>query len=237
MVYEFAGIRVNLLNDRFGLSSFLSGFETENNADLEIDLTKKDIEAEKKYSDSDNEYLLAVSALYRKIADLAPKFNTFLMHGAAFSVDGECVIFTAPSGTGKTTHMRNWFRLLKDRAEPVNGDKPLIRLESGEFFAFPTPWCGKERIRGDKKAPVKAVCFINRSKENRAEEISKKQAFHALIKSVYLPENEECLSKTLSLLDKFMSKTKFYNIFCDISAESAKPAYDKIFNNDTEGFF
>ena len=133
--------------------------------------------------------------------------------------------------------MRNWFRLLKDRAEPVNGDKPLIRLEDGKFFAYPTPWCGKERIRGDKKAPVKAVCFINRSKENSAEEISKKQAFHTLIKSVYLPENEECLSKTLSLLDLFLSKTKFYNIFCDISAESAKPAYDKIFNNDTEGFF
>lgn len=237
MVYEFAGIRVGLIADRFGLSSFLSGFESENSADFEVELTNKDIEEEKKYSDSDNKFLLAVSAFYRKIANAAPRFDTFLMHGAAFSVDGECVIFTAPSGTGKTTHMLNWFKLLKDRAVPVNGDKPLIRLENGKFSAYPTPWCGKEKIRGNKKAPVKAVCFINRSKENRAEEISKKQAFHALIKSVYLPENEESLSLTLSLLNKFISKTKFYNIFCDISAESAKPAYDKIFNNDTEGFF
>ena len=100
-------------------------------------------------------HLLAKGKLLRNIVELGEPPN---------------MIFYGPSGTGKTTHMLNWFKLLKDRAVPVNGDKPLIKLENGKFSAYPTPWCGKEKIRGNKKAPVKAVCFINRSKENRAEE-------------------------------------------------------------------
>ena len=51
---------------------------------------------------------LETLAVYRKIAARMPEYNAWLMHGSAVAVGAEAFLFTAPSGTGKTTHTRLW---------------------------------------------------------------------------------------------------------------------------------
>ncbi len=82
---------------------------------VNVAISRKDIEAECKLATSNPdkerdveryscEYLERL-ALMRKIADHLPEHNCFLMHGAVISVQGDGYLFTAPSGTGKSTHV------------------------------------------------------------------------------------------------------------------------------------
>ena len=71
---------------------------------------------------------LETLAVYRQIAEAMPARDTLLFHGSALAADGVGYLFTAPSGTGKSTHARLWRELLGGRVRMINDDKPLLRL-------------------------------------------------------------------------------------------------------------
>ena len=65
--------------------------------------------------------------IYRAIAERLPEYNRFVLHGAALSTFGKGYIFAAPSGVGKSTHVRLWRECFGDNVKIINGDKPIIR--------------------------------------------------------------------------------------------------------------
>ena len=88
---------------------------------------------------------LETLAVYRKLAQLLVQDDILLMHGAVVAVDGQAYLFTAKSGTGKTTHTRLWMQQFGDRAVMVNGDKPLLHITNEGVTVYGTPWDGKGR--------------------------------------------------------------------------------------------
>ncbi|MBR6049932.1 MAG: hypothetical protein IKP68_01865, partial [Clostridia bacterium] len=109
-------------------------------------------------------------AVLEKLSDFLLCKDTLLFHGSAVSVDGRCYIFTAPSGTGKSTHSRLWRELLGERVVMVNDDKPFIRI--GEpCTVFGSPWDGKERLSSNTSFPLSALCIIERSNTNSIEPV------------------------------------------------------------------
>lgn len=125
--------------------------------DLIINVGDSDLHFEKEMAEVQYQRLnglLHSSSIQRKIAQLSPLYNAFLLHSACFDVGGAGVAFAARSGTGKSTHLANWYaylngtadmpeslkRLLKDEnlniekdgslpeLTIVNGDKPIVRF-------------------------------------------------------------------------------------------------------------
>lgn len=90
------------------------------------------------------QYLETLAAL-RKIADFMPEKDCFLMHGAVVAWKDQGYLFTAPSGTGKSTHLALWKKYLGDQAEVINGDKPFLKVMEDEVWVYGTPWAGKEQ--------------------------------------------------------------------------------------------
>ncbi|MBQ9545440.1 MAG: hypothetical protein IJV00_09980, partial [Clostridia bacterium] len=64
-------------------------------------------------------------ALYEPLARFMPSHGGFVFHGACVSFEKGGYLFTAPSGTGKTTHIRLWRNYLGGNVDIVNGDKPI----------------------------------------------------------------------------------------------------------------
>ena len=105
----------------------------EDSPDFTVQITQADIDFERDKSDRDAvregrpvrqhwDGYLETLAVYRQIAEAMPRFDTVLMHGSCVAVDGEAYLFTAKSGTGKSTHARLWREMLGDRAVMVNDD-------------------------------------------------------------------------------------------------------------------
>ena len=206
-------------------------------ADFSLAITPENIEYEKQKSAEEDaamgiqtrpfkdEYLETL-AVYRKICDRMPERDTFLFHCSAVALDGKAYLFTAPSGTGKSTHTRLWREVFGDRAVMINDDKPLLRVTSDSVFVYGTPWDGKHRLSTNTVAPVAGICLLERGEENDVERIAKEEAFPRLLQQTYRPQSPVALMKTMALLDEVASNVPLYKLRCNMEPEAARVAYE-----------
>lgn len=174
---------------------------------------------------------------YRKLAEWLPLHNAFVLHSAVFDVDGTGIALAAHSGTGKTTHMLLWQKLIGDRLKIVNGDKPIIRFFDDEPetpYAYGTPWNGKEHLGCNMRTILKHICFIERAEKNSCEEMSKADAADLLFNQVYMPKDPQAAINTLQLINRLISCCELWKIKCNMDIDAAQTAYNKIFEMEKE---
>ena len=160
-----------------------------------------------------------------KVADEALNYDTFLMHGAVVEKDGYAYMFIAPSGTGKTTRIQFWLEKYPDSII-INGDKPLIRFESGKAYAYGTPWSGKEGWNTNTRAPLQAIFILERAEKDHIEEISLGKAFPILLQQTYCPLDPNKMRKTIHLLSSLNGKVSIYKFQSILSPETVRIAYE-----------
>lgn len=196
-------------------------------ADFSVSASETDIEQEKSVamgSFSDG-YLESV-CIYRNISYQLPKFNAFVFHAALVSVDNQAYAFTAKSGVGKSTHIRLWKELFGEKAQIVNGDKPILRIINDKVFAYGTPWCGKEGYNINTSVPLKAICFIERGEVDEIDVFDKSLAARRIIHQIVIPKTSEATALTLSLLDFTLKNTDVWKLKCTIDINAAKLSYN-----------
>ena len=171
-------------------------------------------------------------ALYRKICTRMPSYDAFLFHAAVISYAGRGFAFAARSGTGKSTHIAQWMRALGDDVTVVNGDKPILRWQSGEgpgaedagsqpsgaFVAYGTPYNGKEGWGQNASVPLRAVCFIERCQPGEPDRLSRmeddREIVARLANQVLLPKDPVLALRQLELLDRLVGNVPFYVLRC-----------------------
>lgn len=155
-------------------------------------------------------------AVQQMLAEELLSFDTLLMHGAVIAVDNAAYMFTATSGTGKTTHIQKWLEKI-DGAYVVNGDKPFVIVgkPGEESMACGSPWAGKEHLQTNVVVPLKAIVLLERADENHMERISSAQAFPFVYQQVYQPDDEEKLRKTLHLISRLISSVPVWRFWCN----------------------
>lgn len=205
-------------------------------ADFSIRTTRKDIEYEGNKSRNEDvkegipirnfsDDYLETLAVYRKIADKMIDYDTVLFHGSVIAVDGIGYLFTAKSGTGKSTHTRLWRELFGERAVMVNDDKPLIKVSENGIMVYGTPWDGKHRLSTNISVPLKAVCALERSEGNHIEKVTADSVYNMLVQQVYRPQNQQKLLKTLQLIDVLSENVGLYRLGCNMDISAAETAY------------
>lgn len=167
---------------------------------------------------------LETLSLYRKITDALLERDVLLFHGSVIAFDGKAYLFTAPSGTGKTTHTRLWLSQIPG-CHVLNGDKPLLRFEADRVLACGTPWQGKENLGCNEILPLSAVCIITRDSENHIERVSFRDAMPTLIGQSNRPGELSALQKTLGLVARLGSLTALYRLGCNMEPEAAHVSF------------
>lgn len=172
--------------------------------------------------------------IYRSICLQMPKFDAFILHSAIAEVDGRAYAFAARSGTGKSTHLLLWKECLGKRMTIINGDKPIMRFLDGILYAYGTPWCGKEGWQTNAKAPLKAICFIQRSEENFINLLEKSKAAELIMQQTIIPKDAFGAMRTLELLDEMLQKTSTWLLGCNISIQAAMLSYNTMLGENNE---
>ena len=172
------------------------------------------------------------SALYRKLAERLLEFDTLLFHGSAISVDGEAYLFTAASGTGKSTHTALWRQVFGDRAVMVNDDKPLLRMVDGKVQVCGTPWNGKHGLGTKTVVPLKGLCILERAAENSIHPVTLSEVLPMLMQQSFRPRNPASVHLVLNLLSKLSVSTGLYRLGCNMDPEAAVVAYEGMNRKD-----
>lgn len=195
--------------------------------DFSITIKNEDIEFERSRDElnSKDEYL-EILAVHRKISEKMPEYNTVLFHGSLLALDENGYLFTAPSGTGKSTHVRLWREYFGEKVTVVNDDKPFLKVVGDEVIAYGTPWDGKHRLSKNIKVPLKGICILTRDNENWIKKIDKKEAYLEVYKQIYeVLGSAENKIKTLQIIDQLL-KVPLYKMGCTISKEAVEVAYN-----------
>ena len=221
-------IEINSVYDE--LKSFFKDYlVTDVTPDFSVLLSEEDI-LEEQEATSENQFsptYLETLALLRKLAEILPSHNRILMHGASISYNEHAYLFTAPSGTGKSTHIRLWKKYLGDDVKIVNGDKPFISLEN-EPMIYGSPWAGKENWHRNCKMPLKGICFVQRGTTNSIRRIEASDCLPLLFKQVYLPADTLAAGLTLELVDMLIKKVPLYILSCDMSEDAVKCSFEAL---------
>ena len=169
--------------------------------------------------------LLERTSLLLKTARKLTSYDVLMVHGSALCMDGEGYLFIAPSGTGKSTHARLWRETFGSRVWMINDDKPVLKIENGSVTAYGTPWDGKHRLSRNASAPVKAMAWLYRDRENHIERLPKKKAFPFMAVQSYASEDPTVMTRIMNLEAKILNKVPFYALGCNMSAEAALTAW------------
>lgn len=198
-----------------------------NDPDISIELTMEKLEEIKKRYNHLNleeiEYIFLGQLFYRHIL----KYNGILLHSSCVVKDNQAYLFSAPSGTGKSTHTNLWLEEFKD-AYILNDDKPAIIFKDNTLYAAGTPFSGKHDISKNLLVPIKGICFIERSLNNWIKEISSKQAIFEILNQTERIPYENDMTLILSHIENIVKNTKIYKMGCNISIDAVYTSYNKM---------
>lgn len=205
-------------------------------ADLVVSVTQADIDVERECSTDEQSWsdaYLETLAVLRRIAEWAPQYRRLLVHGAAIQYGGRAYLFTAPSGTGKSTHIKLWRRYLGAAASVINGDKPLALVPEALDAApivYGTPWSGKEGWQENTSAPLAGICLLSRAEPGatRIDRISAADALDRIIRQVYLPPHALAAANALELLDALLARVPVYDLAVDMSEDAVRASFEAL---------
>ena len=154
-----------------------------------------------------------------------------MFHSSCIDFDGDAICFSAPSGTGKSTHTLLWKQVFGSRVKYINDDKPAIRFdEYGKAYAYGLPYSGKAYINNNTCAPVKAVVFIERAEENSIRKIGIQEAtFRILDQTIKNNYDTDSLDVLISTVEKFILSVPCYLLSCNQSEDAVKTCYNELY--------
>lgn len=225
---KMAGLTIQINNRYKYIQMQCEDYITETgDADFTVSATKEELLAQRDVDDETCTPAYCESlCIYRNICMQMLAYDGFLIHGAAIAVDGDTYLFLAKSGIGKTTHIRNWKKIFGDRAVIVNGDKPIVRRIDNQWYVCGSPWCGKEDLGNNTMASLKAICFLEQSKENHIKPLEAEQVTERIFHQLLMPNEEEQVSAFFLLLEDCLEKTPCYLLQCNLDSSSAVVAYE-----------
>lgn len=218
--------------------------DPEARVDLDVRVTQTDIDFERDMATEGTDWTdayLETLAVQRAIANRLPERRRLLAHGAVIEFERRAFLFTAPSGTGKSTHIRLWRQYLGDAVRVINGDKPFVRIpECREEppVVYGTPWAGKEGWQCNSSAPLAGIVLLSRG-EPGASSIRLASAalnIDKIMRQVYFPPDAGAAALTLDLLDAMLARVPVYELACDMSEDAVRTSFEGLTGLDYHNY-
>lgn len=222
-VYKIADLIVHM--DTFGRT--LQQAEPYRVADAPADLTISSapevlMQKNPHLSLEDCEYLSTGGSFYRQLTG----FDGMMLHASGVVVDDRAYLFSAPCGTGKSTHVRLWLKLFGERAYILNDDKPALRIIDGTVYAYGTPWSGKDDCSRNARVELGGIAVVKRAAENSIRKLQPHEAIFALMNQTARSVMPEVMQKCMGTIEKIVETGKIYELSCNMDITAAKLSYE-----------
>ena len=202
--------------------------EGEEQPDIVVATCQDDIDRERARDASgafDDPYYETL-AVHRAIAERLPALGRLLVHGSAVAIGQRAWLFTAPSGTGKSTHTRWWRKEFADLGPyMVNDDKPILRITGDEVLVYGAPWDGKERLSTNTCVRLAGIGLLERSEEDFAVPAEPADVLAPLMAQTYRPFSADAARATFDLLHQLTVHVPVFRVGATNSARAARTAF------------
>ena len=155
------------------------------------------------------------------------RFNGMMIHASAVSVEDKAYLFSGDCGAGKSTHTRIWRNTFGDHAKVFNDDKPALRCLDDTWYAYGTPWCGKDGININMKVPLAGICFLKQGTQNSIRRLSDVESVQRILKqTIYRLRARENMDLLLTHVDKLVRMIPVFELENRPESEAAYLSYE-----------
>lgn len=169
---------------------------------------------------------VSLLCLERKVQN----FNQYILHSSYMTINNKAILFTAPSGTGKSTQADLWMKYRG--SEVMNGDRSLL-VKEDKYYAYGWPICGSSEICNNKKYPITCIVVLSQAKVNKIEELSYKDSFKKILSELTINyHNPLFVNCAMDFIDDLVKNVKIYHLACDISEDAVKCLENKLKEDD-----
>ena len=226
--YRIAGLTVEM--DTFGRAEKQAeAYRAEFAESPQVSLCVDSESLQKKYpylTQDEAQYIFTCSQFYEKMLN----FDGMLLHASAVVKDGYAFLFSASSGTGKSTHTTLWRQVYGyDRVLMLNDDKPALRRENGRWYAYGTPWSGKTDQNLNMRVPLGGICILERGETNGIVPFGGPTAIYDLLQQTIRPAAPETRLKLLDLLNDLLTDVPVWKLRCNMEQEAARVSHDAMY--------
>jgi len=155
--------------------------------------------------------------------------NGLILHSNGFDIYGNGILLAGESGAGKSTLSK----MLKNKGFEILCDDRMFIKKKEEFYIYGN-WChGSVPDVSSTNAPLKAILFLEKSKNNSIQIIEdKSDILQMLISSLVRPFlNRHEWDSTLKILEEIVNSTECYKTKFDLSGEICQ-LIGELFTND-----
>ena len=144
-----------------------------------------------------------------------------VLHASYVDIGGEAILFTGPSGIGKSTQAELWTRYAG--AQVINGDRAVLRKQQGRWHVFGYPACGTSGICVNRTLPLKAIVVLSQASENLVQRLSAVEKVRALVSATELyPWDHEEINMALNIAQNLSSEIPILKLCCRPDQEAVK---------------
>ena len=233
---EIAGLVTRVQPMFVTTREYCRDYLSDHEPDFFVEVTEDDLAYEQKMLDLEaveeglkfrkfSNPFLERTSIQRKIAYELLNRDTVLMHGSTIGLDGNAYLFTAPCGTGKSTHTRLWREAFGSRTVMVNDDKTFLRITPSGVLAFGSPWSGKHGLATNICLPLRGICFLSRGKENVIQPELPEEAMPEMLHQCLIPEDAAGANQAHELLKRLAQVVPLWKLECTKDQEAAHVSY------------
>lgn len=175
-----------------------------------------------KINEDDLAYMESCFQFYKALI----AYNGLYLHASAVELDGRAYLFSGPCRTGKSTHAQIWKSVFGNQAQIINDDKPAIRYINERWYAYGTPWCGKDGINQNRKVPLAGICFLKQSSENRIRYLSHAESLQNILsQTIFKIRDKKTMDELLCTIEKLLINIPVYELENRPNSEAAQLSY------------
>ena len=147
------------------------------------------------------------------IEKILNKFNAFILHSSFIKYQDKAMLFTAPSGTGKSNQADLWEKY--ENAEIINGDRTGIRKMDGKWTAYGLPIAGSSGIYKNKRAEISHIIVLKQGEENKLTQFSPREAFVKLYSETIVHTwDKEFQENIINMITDVVQNVQIYQYEC-----------------------
>ena len=105
------------------------------------------------------------------------------LHASFIAFQNKAILFSAPSGTGKSTQADLWQKYVRG-VEIINGDRAIIGIEDNGVKAYGLPFCGTSKITLNQSFNLSTIVILRQGKINKLIELAAKDGYKYLYSQV-----------------------------------------------------
>ena len=162
----------------------------------------------------------------RENVTISTPYNGLMLHASAAALGGRAYLFSGPCGRGKSTHTRLWQQTFGEAVQVFNDDKPALRRLDGRWYAYGTPWCGKDGINLNQKWPLGGICFLEKAQENRIRRLSAAEALPLILAQTTYRLQPHSMELLLASLDSLLREIPVFLLENRPEEAAARLSYD-----------